>query len=222
MNAGADLVSRGRAGGVIVVVNVSCSEPTAGRRWRRGRARPPYIRRSDSTRVDARRSPPLGGMPAARRVVALHVQRHGGVQRRCGQVCCGGGLTVEPATDPSGATKPTVQRAVHPDAHRGEVRQVRVGVADALDRRHLAGVVQRLEVASAAERSRRSRRSARTCAGRDRDVRPLAVVVAVAVRHEHVFSPSMPPYRVITITIPSAGTDRRVPAQAVGMLPPKN
>ena len=113
-----------------------------------------------------------------------HVQRHGRVDRGRGHVGCRRGLPVEPAADPAGAGS-AAEAAVHPDAHRREVREVRVRVADALHDGELAGIVQTLQVAElGVEPARPVEREDRR--RRDGDVRSHRLVRRIGERHDGV------------------------------------
>ena len=125
------------------------------------------------------------------RLLHLALERERGVasdgHRRLGPRRAVAGV-VEVAADPARALG--VEASGLPDVHRGEVRAVRVRVADALDHLHQPLVVELLErrevrmqpePADAVERQRRRLRVLRRGAGRaDPDLRARAVVLVVA------------------------------------------
>ena len=133
----------------------------------------------DSEHVTPRRD--ADGAP----FVAQKVQCHRRIDRRYGELGLVGGDAVEPAPDPPGGRSTRPEASVHPDRHRGEMRQVGVRVPHALYDRHLATLIHRVQVRKAGVEADLPV-DRQHLVGRHGDVAALLVVVAVSERHDGV------------------------------------
>ena len=135
-------------------------------------------------RERAEQSAVFGNAHGAART-ADEVQRYRRPDRGRAEVGHVGGLPVVPSTQPAVGRSARTVLGCHPDCHRGEVRQVRVRVADAVDDADVTDVPQALEV-------RQVGMQPEVCIERqhlvrlNREAAALGVVQAVRVGHDGV------------------------------------